>query len=142
MVGQFKTLTLILAFTALLTPMQAHADEPIQFELTIIETDAIEPAKILHRVKEIVIVDYLEQRYNYYIYYFEKYGAFLHARAYFENNGIVSIYGPFSDNKQIKKAEAPKLYNEVLAYMKRRFLRIEALGPQGYVTLWKQPELE
>ena len=107
-------------------------------ELTIVETDSIRPVEILHKVEEISIDGRIEQRYNYYVYHFEKYGAFLHARAYFDSSGVVSVYGPFSDSEHLKKTGSPKLYNEVLNYLKRRFVRIDALGTEGYVTIWKQ----
>lgn len=142
MVIRFITLTLTLALGVLQTSLQAHADEPALAELIVIETDAIEPVEILHKVEEFIVDDHLEQRYNYYIYNFEKYDAYLHARAYFDDSGSVSIYGPFSDNKHLNKTESPKLYNEVLAYLKRRFWKIDALGSNGYITVWEQTELD
>lgn len=135
-------LALALVLMAFQFTVQLSAAEPKPLELHIVETDSITPVEILHNVEEIFIDGRLEQHYNYYIYRFEKYGAFLHARTYYDNNSVVSVYGPFSDRGSLKKTKAPKLYNEVLDYLKRRFMVIDILGTEGYVTIWKQPDFE
>ena len=103
------------------------------------DNDPILPMEIHHEVDRIVIDGKLEQEYNYWIYVFKKYGAFVKARSYRDDIGVVSIFGPFADEACQKQIEAPELYAEVLSYLKRRFMAIDRLDEEGYITVWTRP---
>ena len=101
--------------------------------------DPIEPVEIRHDVDRIVVDGKLEQEYNYWIYQFDKYGAFIKARSYRDDIGVVSIFGPFADETCQEQIEAPELYAEVLSYLKRRYMAIDRLDEEGYTTVWTRP---
>ena len=106
-------------------------------EVRTSEADPIRPVEISHDVDEIIVDGLLEQHYNFLDYHFEKYDAYCHARTYLDDIETVRMFGPYSDRDSEDEVDAPELYREVLAYLKRRFPIIEALGDDGYVTIWR-----
>ena len=106
------------------------------------DDDDIEPVEIQHLVDEIIVEGELEQYYNYIDYHFEKFGAYCRARTYLDEIGTVSVLGPFSDRQSIDVIEAPNLWEEVMAYLKRRFVIIQILGHEGYEDVWRHPGFE
>ena len=99
--------------------------------------DPISPVSIEHGVDEIIIAGELEQKYNFLTYHFEKYGAYCRADAYLDDIGTVFLRGPYPDREIEEDIEAPELYQEVLAYLKRRYLSIEVPGEHGFETIWE-----
>jgi hypothetical protein len=104
-----------------------------------LDTDLITPVEIKHQVEEIFAEGELTERYNHIVYEFEKDGVYCFANAYLDGIDVVSIFGPFSDREQRNTVESPEFYEQVLAYLKRRFFVITTLGEEGYVTVWQQP---
>ena len=106
------------------------------------EQEPIVPIEIRHNVDEVVFDGKREQRYNFIDYHFEKYGAYCRARTYLDEIEAVSLYGPSRSREEVSPVEAPQLREEVLAYLKRRFMAIDVLGEEGYVELWRHPRFE
>lgn len=103
----------------------------------LVDPDGAKPTDIEHKCDEIFDGDALQQKYNYFVYHFERDGCYFWARTYVEEIGTVSIYGPFDGRETMKPIPGP-LDDTVLAYLKRRFEKIETLGSGGYVTVWSQ----
>jgi len=103
----------------------------------LIDPDGAKPTEIEHKCDEIFDGDTLLQKYNYVVYHFERGGRYFWARTYVEDIGTVSIHGPF-DGRDTKKSIAGPQDEAILAYLKRRFLKIDTLGSGGYVTIWRR----
>ncbi len=104
------------------------------------ESDAIIPVEIRHEVDEVIIEGQTEWYYNYLVYRFERNGSHCTARSYLEEAHKVSIFGPFSGQEPSVRVEAPDLFNDVVAYLKRRFPAIDALRENGYETIRELPD--
>ena len=101
------------------------------------KTDPIAPVEITHSVDEIVVDGQMQARYNYLAYHFEVEGDYCRARTYLNDIGTVSVYGPFAGRGSRDIVEAPQFFDYVMSFLKRRFLRIDILGEEGYVTIWE-----
>jgi len=103
----------------------------------VVDPDGANPTEIEHKCEQMFDGDTLVQEYNYFVYHFERDGRYFWARTYVEEIGAVSIYGPF-DGRETMKPIAGPLDDAVLAYLKRRFEKIDMLGSGGYVTIWSR----
>ena len=110
-------------------------------EFCFVDEDPVRPTEIEHRCEEIFDDGAMTQRYNYLVYHFVGDGAHFTARAYLDSIDTVSVYGPFEGRDSSKPVSGP-MNEAMLAYLKRRFRRIEKLGDEGegYVTLWSADE--
>jgi hypothetical protein len=91
-----------------------------------VDHDPVRPTAIEHKCEEIFEGDGQEQRYNYLIYHFDRNGVYFWARTYLDDIETVSLYGPFESKVTMKPVGGP-LDEAVLAYLKRRFSKIETL---------------
>jgi hypothetical protein len=92
------------------------------------QEDPIEPARIVHGCDDLWLGERLERRYNYLDYFFEQGGLRLRARAYLNEIGAVVVYPALlinSDDGPQAEVEAPELRAKAIAYLRRRFARIE-----------------
>jgi len=96
--------------------------------------DAVRPTEIEHRCDEMCDGNRLIQRYNYIVYHFENGGRYFWARAYLDDAGKVALYGPFG-SRDAKQSLPGALDEDVLAYLRRRFRKVETLSGGGYVTV-------
>jgi len=103
----------------------------------LIDPDPARPSEIEHKCDEILDGDTLVQKYNYFVYHFERDGRYFWARTYTHEIGTVSVYGPF-DGRGTMKPLSGRLDDAMLSYFKRRFEKIDMLGSEGYVTIWSQ----
>jgi hypothetical protein len=103
----------------------------------VVDPDTVKPTQIEHKCDEIFDGDTLQQKYNYFVYHFERDGRYFWARTYVEDIDTVSIYGPF-DGRETMKPISGSPDDAILAYLKRRFEKIDTLGPEGYVTIWSR----
>lgn len=87
--------------------------------------DPIQPVKITHSVDEVIDNGALQQRYDFLDYEFERDGAIARARVYTDAIGTVSVFGPFADRRTLAAVQAPAFMDDVLAYLKRRFRRVQ-----------------
>ncbi len=101
--------------------------------------DVIRPTSIHHHLDELPAPDELTQRYNYYVYHFERDGFVYQARAYVEFIDEVSILAPLDQRQTDGGPKAEAFRHDVLEYLKRRFDKIDELGENGYVTIWSRP---
>jgi hypothetical protein len=58
---------------------------------------------------------------------------------YIDRIGTVSLFGPFKGEEKRERVSDPEMVDAVVAYMKRRFDRIDRLGDDGYETIWRRP---
>ena len=96
--------------------------------------DAVQPTEIEHRCDEMFDGERLIQRYNYIVYHFENGGRYFWARAYLDDAGAVAMYGPFDSRAAKNPVAAGGLDDDVIAYLKRRFRKVQTLGSGGYTT--------
>jgi hypothetical protein len=115
-------------------------DQRGQYRLNESDLELIAPTEIRHHAEEIVSGDVVVERYNFIDYHFEKHDAYCRARAYLDEIEKVSIFGPHSSRDSFEVIEAVNLWNEVLDYLKRRYLVIDTLGENGYVNVWIKDE--
>ncbi len=106
------------------------------------EGDPIRPVEIRHDVDEIVFDGETEQLYNYLDYRFEGPKVHCRARTYLDDIDTVSVDGPFAGSDSEDEVDAPEFFDNVLSYLKRRFMMIDAAGEDGYETIWKHPDLK
>jgi hypothetical protein len=99
------------------------------------DDDAVQPTEIEHRCEEMFDGNRLIQRYNYIVYHFENGGRYSWARAYFDDAGTVALYGPFHSRATKNPIAGGAMDDDVLAYLRRWFRKIERLGSGGYVTV-------
>lgn len=98
------------------------------------ESDDALPSEIEHKCEEVPGDDAHPQTYNYFVYHFIRNGRYFWARSYVNDIGRVSVYGPF-DSRETMKAVSGSLDDAVLAYLRRRYRRIETLTSRGYVEV-------
>ena len=103
-------------------------------EAQFVDEDAISPTMIEHRCEDIVSEGKLEQRYNYIVYHFECDSAYFWARAYLDDVKTVSLHGPF-ENRTTKRPVEGAFNAAVLAYLKRRYQIVQALGDGAYAPI-------
>ena len=103
----------------------------------LVDPDSAKPTDIEHKCDEISDGDTLQQKYNDFVYHFESDGRYFWARSYVEDIGTVSIYGPFDGRETMKPISGP-LDEAILAYLRRRFEKIDTLGSGGYMTVWSR----
>jgi len=122
------------------SPLEPSPERPA-YHLTqrSVGSDPIQPVRIRHEVDEFVDADGLDGRYNYIVYEFERSGVHVGARTYLDEIGTVSLFGPFKGEESRERVSDPELVDAVVAYMKRRFHRIDRLGDDGYETIWCRP---
>ena len=109
-----------------------------QPEMKFDDDDALTPSRIDHLVEEIYADGALEQKYNYLVYHFERNGAYIRARAYLDEIGVVSIYGPYeSELVNSAPVEDAAFFALALAYLKRRYETVQKLAGDGYETVWR-----
>jgi len=101
------------------------------------DANEIKPVEIEHKVDEIINGSTIEQKYNYLVYHFELGGNYIVARAYLDEIGSVSIYGPFKRRGMAEYSDGP-IHDSILSYLKRRFAEIKTLGENGYATIWSR----
>lgn len=106
------------------------------------DDDPISPTRIVHDVDEIFPGTDQEQIYNFIDYSFEKYGAFCRARTYLTDIKSVFLDGPFTSPDSEEEVECPELREEVLTYLKRRFMMIDVPGDKEHVTIWRHPKMD
>jgi hypothetical protein len=97
--------------------------------------DDIRPIEIEHRCDEIFEGAGLQQRYNYIVYHFDCNGSYFWARAYTDDIGTVSVFGPFESRDKRNLISGP-LDKAMLSYFKRRFRKIQKPGEAGYTVIW------
>lgn len=100
-------------------------------EVRVDKEDAILPIRIVHNNEQLWLGNILEQSYNYLDYEFETEQHRYRARTYLDNVHVVAIFGPFLKGSN-EAVEGIALDERVLAYLRRRFLEIQKLGPNGY----------
>ena len=100
-----------------------------------VESDAIKPTRIEHCCEEIWDGDRLEQQYNYLVYDFDCEGVRWRARYYLGDDAIsiLAAFGADGTPIGLVARECPEV---VLAYLRRRFTKIDVLTEEGYETLW------
>ena len=108
------------------------------FALDREESDAISPTSLNHYVDELRTDGELLQRYNYFVYQFERDGFSFQARAYVDFIEEVSLLAPLDRPVTNLSDEEEAFRRDVLQYLKRRFNRIQELGQDGYVTIWER----
>ena len=113
-----------------------------KFEAGELKTDPIAPVEIVHCVDEFDADGRRVAFYNYLDYHFEGEGAYCRARTYLNEIGTVSIYGPFAGRGSGEIVEAPQFLDDVMSDLKKRFLRIDTLGKEGYVRIWEFADSE
>ena len=89
-------------------------------ETRLEDEDPILPVRITHNCERIWNGDSLEQEYNYLVYEFSTEQGSYTARTYLDTIHQVSIYGP------------SKIDERVLAYLRRRFTKLQRFGRGGY----------
>ena len=92
--------------------------------------DPIHPVAIEHHVDEIWADEarsHLEQVYNYLDYHFERSGRYCRARTYLDEPADVTLFGPFERRGSTDRVEDPAFFDDVSAYLKRRFRNVETL---------------
>jgi hypothetical protein len=102
-----------------------------------VESDDIEPSEIEHKCEELFDGDALVQKYNYIVYHFDCDGRYFWARTYTHEIDTVSVFGPF-DRRETKNKLPGSLDEAMVAYLKRRFRKIETLSSEGYVAFWSR----
>ena len=105
-------------------------------EIRLEEADPILPVRIMHNSEQIWDGDRLVQDYNYLAYEFETEAYLYRARAYLDDIQAVSILGIF--DKYSKEPIRPtdlEIDPRILAYLRRRYVEIDMLGPTGYVPI-------
>lgn len=111
-------------------------------ECDIPPVDPIEPVLIVHKVDEIGVGGFVEQRYNYLAYRFERDDAVIYARAYLDEPGYVSVRPPATESTYgvpLDDVDAPTFHNDVMLYFARRFRVITAPHHQlGFQPIWVQ----
>ena len=100
-------------------------------ETRVDKEDAILPTRIEHNSEQLWRGDVLEQSYNYLDYEFETEQHRYRARTYLHDVHVVAIFGPFRKDS-VEPVEGIALDERVLGYLRRRFLEITKLGPNGY----------
>ncbi len=99
--------------------------------------DAIGPTTLDHYIDELRDAGELLQRYNYFVYHFERDGFSYQARAYLDFIEEVSLLAPL--DRPVTRSDAEEAFRrDVLQYLKRRHDRIQELGQEGYVTIWER----
>ncbi|GJL95862.1 MAG: hypothetical protein DHS20C05_22670 [Hyphococcus sp.] len=117
-------------------------------DASLCEADLLPPIEIEHKVEDLYFGDALQQRYNYLLYHFERNGNYISARAYLDEANKVAIYGPYESKVTRVKTTDDDFQVLVVAYLKRRFSKIDTLNEgAGYQTLWEhklddKPSLE
>lgn len=95
----------------------------------------MEPYQIEHLVEVIGSDGQIDQIYNYLVYKFQDSSAYVWARAYLDDMGTVSIYGPFKSETDLTPVENSSLAHSVIEYMKMRYPNLQTLGASGYVKI-------
>ena len=90
------------------------------------------PHLIDHQVDEIWVEGNLEQRYNFIDYHFMVDERRYRARTYLDEADKVALYGPFGSDNQVL---GDSFDSRVVAYLRRRFRKLERLGAGGYELL-------
>jgi hypothetical protein len=98
-----------------------------------IDTDQVRPVEIEHLCEEIFEGNQLREKYNYFKYHFERQGRYVWARAYSDEIAKVSIYGPFDRRDSMKPVSGP-IDDDILAYFRRRFRKVERFSQGKYVS--------
>ncbi len=105
-------------------------------DFRIDQEDAILPVRITHNSEQIWDGERLEQDYNYLDYEFETEQHRYRARTYLNTIRTVAIYGPFArDSDGVATLKGVEIDRRVLAYLRRRYVEIKTLGPNGYVPI-------
>lgn len=105
-------------------------------EIRLEEADLILPVRIMHNSEQIWDGDRLVQDYNYLVYEFETEAYLYRARAYLDKIQAVSILGIFDKySKEPLRPTDLEIDPRVLAYLRRRYVEIDMLGPTGYVPI-------
>jgi hypothetical protein len=86
------------------------------------------PLAITHERDTIMFGGKIVQDYRFLVYRFRGSGGDISARMYFDDPWTVSVFPPAPDST---------IDSDVLAYLKRRFNRIQQFGtPEGYTEIW------
>ena len=105
------------------------------FDVEITDTDEIEPTKIIHGSEQIIRDQQLEQDYNYLWYEFETETHIIRARSYLDEIEVVSLFGPFAKDSPTHALHDYPFDPRVISYLSRRYLYLQRLGPEGYISL-------
>lgn len=102
---------------------------------TWIEEDAVVPTRISHQCQEMVTDKGHDAYYNFLVYEFVVDGMTYGARAYLDEIGTVSIFGPDTGASSGDDAVGP-IDPRIIAYFRRRYKRIKRFTREsGYVSL-------
>ena len=105
--------------------------------------DVISPVLIDHIVDEIYAAGALQESFNFLDYHFEKGSRYMQARAYLDDVSSVVIYGPFESDENLAPVSDDAFKGEVVAYLKRRYSRVEETSGDGsYSLVWELSENE
>lgn len=99
-----------------------------------IDDDQILPTRIEHRCECILNAGAIEQRYNYLVYQFERASDSAIARAYLDQIDEVSIL-QMGGKLPVGEMRSTEFWRDVLAYLRRRYDTVTALGEEGYAPV-------
>ena len=134
--GRLATLTLFLLPMNAVVAAQESAPSP-RPDL-ICASDVISPALIDHNVDEVFAAGALQESFNFLDYHFEKDGRYMQARAYLDDIETVVIFGPYESDENPTPVADDAFRNDVVAYLKRRFSRIEEPSEgDGFNLVWE-----
>lgn len=101
------------------------------------EDDAVAPARLEHRMEEVLVDGQPDQAYNYLAYSFERDGASVAVRVYMDEADRALVFPPEPSGARAERTPAAeRLRQDVLCYLARRFRLIEELGEDGYEPVW------
>lgn len=105
-------------------------------EFRIEAEDILHPVRITHYCEKIWDGDTLQQNYNYLLYEFEIGPHRYQARSYLDDIDTVAVYGPFAKGSASNEPLAgADIDQQILAYLRRRYTKIDRFGPGGYVPI-------
>ena len=90
--------------------------------------DPIEPVRIEHGCDDLWLGEQLENRYNFFDYFFEEKGLGIRARAYLDDIATVVVFPALllnSDQGVAAQVDAPEFRAKTIVYLRGRYRRIE-----------------
>ncbi len=105
---------------------------------TICFDDVITPVFVEHNVDELFAGGELQSSYKLLDYHFEQDSHYIEARAYFDDLETALLFGPYHSLDDLTPVSDDGFKNAVIAYLKRRYSRIEAVADEdGYALVWE-----
>lgn len=109
-----------------------------QSEFIFFNTEnGVEPFRIAHNRDVIFNHGELEQDYNFIDYFFGDTDDPIHARHYLKDDHVLVDLPKVSRVNALKDAQGA-FPRDVLAYLQKRFARIDVLVAEGYEEFWRQ----